>query len=197
MRIFYRSVKLFILATALFVVCTDFAWAEFRVHYRYKNRIYTETKFQLCNQEKYAIELARSMGESLDQRMEFDKFSKLYQTDLLNKNYPNCAFEEKLEVIDLGIVPTETKHWGITRIAYYVNNREYILYQLYMKNFNDIRIYDSPEQLIGLIESGEIDWAFLSKAEKEGIWRSIYDGSREEAKNEKRLEEVLDARAGR
>ena len=194
MCIFYRSVKLFILVTALFVVCADFAWSEFRVYYRYKNRFYKEIRPQLCNQEEYAIELARSMDKSLDQGMKFDEFSRLYKTNLLDKNYPNCFFEEESKVISLDIIPTETKHWGIIRTVYYANDGErYILYQLYMKNFNDVRLYDSPEQLIGLIESGEIDWDWLSDIGKQAIWSSFNDAERD--KNEKKLQDVLDARA--
>ena len=197
MRIFYRSVKLFILVTALFAVCTDFAWAEVETHYRYKNRFYKETGLKLCAQEEYAIELARSMDKSMDQGMEFDQFSKFYKTDLLNKNYPNCDFKDKSNVDMLDIIPTQSKHWGIIRIIYYSNDgNSYILYQLYREDLNDIKLYDSHEQLIALIESGEINWDWLSDREKQAI-RHSFDIDPEGEKFTKMLQDVLDARAGR
>ena len=187
MSIFYRSVKLFIIVSLLFSVSTDFAWAEFKFHYRYKNRSYTKIRAQLCNQEKYAIELARAIEDSMDKGLELDEISRLYETNL-SKNHPKCFFEQESKGVNLDIIPTEGKRWGILRIAYYENDKGYTLYHLYMKNFNELRLYDSQEQLISLIESGEINWYSLSDAEKDGLWVSLEDDYT------KKLQDVLRAK---
>ncbi len=90
------------------------------------------------------------------------------------------------------LIPTTGARIGVSSVKAYdvEENLAYDLYSVYHKKTYDIRLYDTQEQLISLIESGEVTWEFLSSAAKEAIWSS-FTGDPKEQEFRKRLQDVL------
>ncbi len=192
MRIFFSSVKLFILVTALLGVCTDFAWAvEMEIQYRYGNRNYKGTNTKVCGNKEDAIRLVNEMKSQIRNGISSEEFKDRYEDPgKLNDIYPKCNVYLETKSTPIEIIPTTGMSLGISYEIFHDPEREgigYKLYSVYIKKKYDFRYYDSQDQLIGLIESGEIDWDWLSDREKQAIWKS-FDNDPEGEKFKKRLE---------
>ena len=194
MSVFYRLVHFLLLVAIFWTMGIASVWAaERKVHYRYKNKYYTDSKTKLCGNKEDALRLAKEMERKIREGITKGEFRTRYENSKnLKEIYPRCTIHPKTKSIPIEIIPTTGTHFGVLYEIVYDPDEEGItdkLYSVYIKSRHDLRYYDSQEQLIGLIESGEIDWAWLSDIEKQAIWDSLDDSKA------KRLEEVLDARS--
>ncbi len=195
----HKSIKFLMLAIALWGVGIAPALAAFdvaeerKVRYRYKNKSYIHKENRLCKSKEAAIKLMKQTDSEikvLKTKDDWEEFNKRYDDrDRLRENHPDCdIFPITISTV-IEIIPTTGVLSGILYLSVYDEDKKlsHNWYGVYPKAIYDTRLYDSREQLISLIESGEITWEFLSDAEKEAIWNSL------EKKFTKRLLDVLDA----
>ena len=195
----HKSIKFLMLAIALWGVGIAPALAVFAVakerelRYRYKNRPYIHEENRLCGSKEAAIKLMKQTDSEIRAAKtvdDWEEFSKRYDDrERLRENHPDCDIFPITNSIIIEIIPTTGVLSGILYLSVYDKDKKlsHNWYSVYPKRVYDIRLYDSQEQLISLIESGEITWEFLSDAEKEAIRDSL------EKKFTKRLLDVLDA----
>ena len=200
----HKSIKFLMLAIALWCVGIAPALAAFDVakdrelRYRYKNKSYIHTENKLCGSKEAAIKLMKQAEREIravKTADDWEEFNNRYDDrDRLKRNHPDCdIFPITISTI-IEIIPTTGVLSGILYLSVYDEEKKLSLnwYNVHPKRVYDFRLYDSLDQLISLIESGEITWEFLSDAEKQAVWDSFF-GDSEEEKFTKRLHDVLDA----
>ena len=183
----HKSIKFLMLAIALWGVGIAPALAAFdvaeerKVRYRYKNKSYIYTANRLCGSKEAAIKLIKQTEREIraakteDERVEFNK--RYDDRDRLRENHPDCdIFPITISTI-IEIIPMPGPILGILYLSVYDEDKKlsHNWYSVDPKGVYDLRLYDSRDQLISLIESGEITWAFLSDSEKQAIWNSFDD----------------------